>query len=133
MTHLYSLEWAPIDAVTPVWVDSIRQTCELSNHIYWQKIATIGLLALTQSQEVESGSRKTQVKLSAYLQDCHHIDMMVRGAYRLTDTTGQSWLLGYAGAVIPLSVISDIYPDSPTERTSKTLVVTADIPLLKII
>lgn len=132
MKHITQLEWAYIGAVSPLWVDNQALAVSLPETLYWQRIPIIGLVSLEHSCELEKGTRRHIVKLSALLQDCPNPHPFERRAYRLTDSEGKRYLLGHRDAPLPLSIFIDTRADNPSERAVRTLTITADMPLLLI-
>lgn len=133
MNHLNKIEWASVGAVRPLWVDAFAQKCSLESATTWQTIPTVGLVALEQVQEFERGYRKHSVKLSFTLKDCYSLLPLQRCVFRLTDTAGRQWLLGFKGAPLPLCLVSDTRSDNLSDRSARFATVTAEIPLLQIL
>lgn len=133
MNHLNKIEWASVGAVRPLWVDISAQKCNLDVAITWQRIPTVGLIAMEHMQEFERGYRKHSVKLSFVLKDCQSLLPLQRSVFRLTDAGGKQWLLGFKGAPLPLCLLNDTRSDNPSDRSARSATVTAEIPLLQIL
>lgn len=74
----------------------------------WQELPIVGLAEVETNEEVENGTRLTTTKLTATL--CRRFQLPTAPtAFRLTDTRGNTYLLGTAEHPYPLITQSQIH------------------------
>lgn len=99
----------------------------------WQEIPIVGLTEVETTEEVENGTRLSTTKLTATL--CHHFQLPTTPtAFRLTDTRGNTYLLGTAEHPYPLITQAQTHTPTSSERTTHTLTIqhTVENSLLEI-
>lgn len=100
----------------------------------WQEIPIVGLAEVETTEEVENGTRLTTTKLTASL--CRRFQLPTTPtAFRLTDTRGNTYLLGTAERPYPLITQAQTHAATPSERTGFTLTIqhTAENSLVEIL
>lgn len=100
----------------------------------WQEIPIIGLAEVETTEEVENGTRLSTTKLNATL--CHRFQIPTTPiAFRLTDTRGNTYLLGTAEHPYPLITQTQTHAPTPSSPTAFTLTIqhTAENSLVEIL
>lgn len=100
------------------------------NFIHWP---IAGLAQVEVDEAVDNGSRITTVKLTAR-SACELEHDQRQLCWRVTTVTGEQYLIGLPEQPFPITIVSNDFPDSPTEKSGQQVTVTWKTPtsLLKI-
>lgn len=98
---------------------------------YWRNFTSYPLAGLAKvevDEAVDDGTRLTTIKLTARAA-CLHDFPMRELCWRVTTVTGEQYLIGLNEQPFPVTVVSNDFPDSPTDRSGQQVSVTWKTPL----